>query len=179
MRTRSPRMAPPVKGLLGSTASTPTRAPSARRWRTSAAVSVDFPAPGAPVTPMVHALSATETGSAVIAARASSSPVSTIERRRASAPRSPPRTASTNPAGSVTALCGSGEGLFVDEGVVDDGGDAGSAVHDDALNPGLEGLHRDRARPAGPDEAHMDHAVVIEVVEHDVAAVALEGGADE
>src|SRR6478735_4101351 len=32
MRTRSPRTAPPVNGLVGSTANTPIEYPSARRW---------------------------------------------------------------------------------------------------------------------------------------------------
>src|SRR4051794_20054208 len=204
MRTRSPRIAPPVKGLVGSTASTPMRAPAARKWRTSAAVSVDFPAPGAPVTPMVHARSAADTGSAVIAARASSPPVSTIERRRASAPRSPPRTSATNAAdadrvttlaqtsrsarpsecrlrpcsraGTQRAEAGdggmSGEGFVVDQGVVDDRGDAWGPIHDDALDAGLERLHRDRAGAAGTDQVHVDDTVVVEVVEHDVATVA-------
>ena len=55
MRTRSPRMAPPENGDDGSTASTPTRpsASAARSRPTSALVSVDFPAPGAPVRPTV------------------------------------------------------------------------------------------------------------------------------
>ena len=53
MRTRSPRMAPPQKGDVGSTASTATGSPASsaapRAMRLS--VSVDFPAPGAPVSP--------------------------------------------------------------------------------------------------------------------------------
>ena len=53
MRTRSPRMAPPENGDDGSIASTATRSPSARTTSTSALVSVDLPAPGAPVTPTV------------------------------------------------------------------------------------------------------------------------------
>ena len=56
MRMRSPRMAPPVKGLVGSTAMTPTVRP-ARRWAAmSRSVRVDFPAPGAPVRPTTQAL---------------------------------------------------------------------------------------------------------------------------
>ena len=46
MRTRSPRMAPPVNGDDGSMASTATSWPCARRWPMSALVSVDLPAPG-------------------------------------------------------------------------------------------------------------------------------------
>ncbi len=52
MRTLSPRMAPPVTGEEGSTASTATGVPS--RWRMSAKralVRVDLPEPGAPVKP--------------------------------------------------------------------------------------------------------------------------------
>ncbi len=59
MRTRSPRMAPPLKGDVGSTASTatcgtasaPGQPPRTSLMRPS--VSVDFPAPGAPVSPTV------------------------------------------------------------------------------------------------------------------------------
>ena len=51
MRMRSPSTAPPVNGLDGSTATMPTVAPSARRWAVSRSTTVDFPAPGGPVTP--------------------------------------------------------------------------------------------------------------------------------
>ena len=59
MRTRSPRMAPPLKGDVGSTASTatwPTASAPGQPPRTSLmseSVKVDFPAPGAPVSPTV------------------------------------------------------------------------------------------------------------------------------
>ena len=53
MRTRSPRMAPPEKGDEGSMASTAASMSSARTTPRSAFVSVDFPAPGAPVMPTV------------------------------------------------------------------------------------------------------------------------------
>ena len=52
MRMRSPRIAPPVKGLVGSTASTPTVLPALRQCAMSRSVSVDLPAPGEPVMPM-------------------------------------------------------------------------------------------------------------------------------
>ena len=56
MRTRSPRIAPPVNGDDGSMASTATSlARRARTWPISALVSVDLPAPGAPVIPTVYA----------------------------------------------------------------------------------------------------------------------------
>ncbi|HMI30471.1 MAG TPA: methylmalonyl Co-A mutase-associated GTPase MeaB [Candidatus Limnocylindrales bacterium] len=51
MRTRSPRIAPPVKGLVGSTATTPTRRPKRRSRSAYSATSVLFPAPGGPVMP--------------------------------------------------------------------------------------------------------------------------------
>ena len=53
MRTRSPRMAPPENGLDGSMASTPTSRSSLRIRLMSLSVSVDLPAPGAPVMPTV------------------------------------------------------------------------------------------------------------------------------
>ena len=53
MRTRSPRIAPPEKGDEGSMASTAASTSAARITRRSAFVSVDFPAPGAPVMPTV------------------------------------------------------------------------------------------------------------------------------
>jgi len=55
MRMRSPRMAPPVKGLVGSTASTPTVLPFLRKQSMRPSVSVLFPAPGEPVMPMTWA----------------------------------------------------------------------------------------------------------------------------
>src|SRR5688572_3168316 len=55
IRTRSPRMAPPVNGLDGSTASTPTVKPSRRIAAISRSTSVLFPAPGGPVTPTTRA----------------------------------------------------------------------------------------------------------------------------
>ena len=65
MRTRSPRMAPPVKGEEGSTASTatwstgsavatvPSPGQPPRAAMMSRSVRVDLPAPGAPVRPTV------------------------------------------------------------------------------------------------------------------------------
>src|SRR5262245_4344340 len=56
MRNRSPRTAPPLKGLVGSTAITPTRcAPCVLKAATSRSTSVLFPAPGGPVTPTRYA----------------------------------------------------------------------------------------------------------------------------
>ena len=55
MRMRSPRMAPPEKGLVGSTATTPTVSPLARKRSTKASVMVDLPTPGEPVSPITRA----------------------------------------------------------------------------------------------------------------------------
>ena len=51
MRTRSPRIAPPEKGLVGSMAMTPTRSPFLRQHVTNAFARVLLPAPGGPVRP--------------------------------------------------------------------------------------------------------------------------------
>src|SRR5579883_984560 len=55
MRMRSPRIAPPENGEVGSTATTPTLCPCLRKRSISASTSVDFPAPGLPVTPSTNA----------------------------------------------------------------------------------------------------------------------------
>ena len=51
IRIRSPRMAPPLKGELGSVASTATDDCFLRSRETTASTSVDLPVPGAPVNP--------------------------------------------------------------------------------------------------------------------------------
>ena len=56
MRRRSPRIAPPVKGLDGSIAITPTFLPSALNCEMSLLTKVLLPAPGLPVIPMTWAL---------------------------------------------------------------------------------------------------------------------------
>src|SRR5690242_17739239 len=55
MRMRSPNRAPPVKGLVGSTATTATRWPAARYAVTRRSTRVDLPAPGGPVMPIRRA----------------------------------------------------------------------------------------------------------------------------
>src|SRR5579872_2239071 len=55
MRMRSPKIAPPVTGLDGSTAITPAVLPSARSSEIMRSHSVLLPAPGAPVIPMMSA----------------------------------------------------------------------------------------------------------------------------
>ena len=52
-RILSPRSAPWVNGLDGSTEMTPTVRPSSRTCRTSELIRLDFPTPGGPVTPTV------------------------------------------------------------------------------------------------------------------------------
>ena len=56
IRIRSPKIAPPENGLLGSTAIMPTDLPRLRYSLVSLSVSVLFPAPGGPVIPMTYAL---------------------------------------------------------------------------------------------------------------------------
>ena len=51
-RMRSPRSAPFVNGLDGSTEMTPTLVESSRTRRTSALIRLDLPTPGGPVTPI-------------------------------------------------------------------------------------------------------------------------------
>src|ERR1051326_1640372 len=55
MRMRSPSSAPPVSGLVGSTARMPTVHFCARNLFAISLTSVLFPAPGGPVTPVRHA----------------------------------------------------------------------------------------------------------------------------
>ena len=55
MRMRSPRMAPPVMRLVGSTAMIATVLPWRRRASASASTSVLLPAPGGPVMPTMRA----------------------------------------------------------------------------------------------------------------------------
>ncbi len=49
----SPRTAPPEKGLVGSTAKTPTLYPFSKAIFDNKSTIVDFPAPGGPVIPMI------------------------------------------------------------------------------------------------------------------------------
>ncbi|MCZ7554671.1 MAG: hypothetical protein M5U05_19180 [Anaerolineales bacterium] len=51
IRTRSPSRAPPVIGLDGSTATTPTARPASRALAMIAETRVDLPDPGGPVMP--------------------------------------------------------------------------------------------------------------------------------
>src|SRR5215831_12923770 len=172
MRTRSPRIAPPLNGLVGSTASTPTSPPVARSRPTSWSVSVDFPAPGAPVMPIDHAFPVR--GCRIsMTARASAPPRSTSEMTLAIERRSPSSARSTS-AAVASPMEGGRYSLLVG----DDLGDAGDAIHDDALDAGLQRHHRDGAGAAGADQRDVHDAVGVDAVEDDVAAVALQRGTD-
>ena len=108
IRTRSPSSAPPVNGDDGSTASTATRLPRARNARTSALVTVDFPAPGAPVKPITR-VPVPAGPSSVSTERSRASPFSTHEISRASARLSPALTRlEMLLLGSVVVFSGSG-----------------------------------------------------------------------
>src|SRR3954467_771424 len=106
IRTRSPNSAPPEKGELGSTARTPTRCPRARNARTKAAVDVDLPTPGLPVSPTTRAPPAYGM-SAAITSRNNGEAFSTREMRRPTARASPARARSTSaPTSGLPATAG-------------------------------------------------------------------------
>src|SRR5690606_17962456 len=63
----------------------------------------------------------------------------------------------------------SGFGFYLD--------DAGDAVLEDALDPGLESHHREGAATAGSHHLERDHPV-FDALEDDVTAVHLDGGTD-
>lgn len=63
---------------------------------------------------------------------------------------------------------------------VDDLGDPGDPVLEDALETSLEGDRGSRARDAGTDELNGDNACdLIDIVQHDIAVVGLDGRADD
>ena len=97
IRTRSPRIAPPVKGDDGSIASTATSICCLRMRPMTALVSVLLPAPGAPVRPTVYAPPACGEARR-LTCRASSPPRSTNDSNLATAARSPDRAASNSSA---------------------------------------------------------------------------------
>src|SRR5450759_3093624 len=102
MRTRSPRTAPPVIGLDGSTATTATGRPARRSSAINAATSVLLPAPGGPVIPMSWARPASGYRRRRAASASDvrfSTAVSSRERDR----RSPARAASQRAPASVVA----------------------------------------------------------------------------
>ena len=95
IRMRSPSTAPPLNGLVGSTASTPTLSPSSREVRTKPSTRVLLPAPGGPVMPTVYARPAWAWVARTMAARVSLSRSSRVN-SRASARRLPPVASSTS-----------------------------------------------------------------------------------
>ena len=105
MRMRSPRTAPPVNGLDGSTASTPTAAPSARRWLVRRSTRVDLPAPGGPVIPRTWARPSRGWMACMISG-ISGPRFSTRVMRRARARRSPASIRSTRVCGGAGAAAG-------------------------------------------------------------------------
>ena len=96
MRVLSPRIEPPLRALDGSTASTATRWPASTRCRPSASMNVDLPTPGAPLMPTRIAppvAGSSSSSSASASSRWSARVDSTSVIARASARRSPARTA--------------------------------------------------------------------------------------
>ncbi len=90
IRTRSPSRAPPLKGLVGSTATIATVSPRRRHAWARRATSVLLPAPGGPVMPTRNARPLRAKQASRIAT-ASGASFSTREMARASATRSPSR----------------------------------------------------------------------------------------
>ena len=97
IRIRSPRIAPPLKGLVGSTASTPTVRPSSRQTAVKRSARVLLPTPGAPVSPTTRACPVLGKSAPTSAADSGASR-STVEMARATARRSPATTAAANSA---------------------------------------------------------------------------------
>src|SRR5260370_27464911 len=95
MRMRSPRIAPPVYGLVGSTAIMPTVRSCLRYSRASWSTSVLLPAPGAPVSTITRAC-ALKGNSAFSRSRASGRLSSMVLMARARARTSPERMRSTH-----------------------------------------------------------------------------------
>src|SRR5499426_353964 len=94
-RTRPPRIAPPVTGLEGSTATTPIRRPRRKSSPSNALIRVDLPVPGTPVMPITCARpSRADSASRTPAAAASS--LSTAVIARAIARRSPASSGATS-----------------------------------------------------------------------------------
>src|SRR5258706_14107276 len=99
---RSPRIAPPVNGDDGSTATIPTVLPRRRRACARRSTSVDLPAPGGPVIPKTRALPARAKSGPVI----SGAPplTSTPEMARPMSRARPARTPSRRVASSDSTL---------------------------------------------------------------------------
>jgi len=101
MRVLSPRMLPPVTGLLGSTLNTATRQSAVQSCMPRASMKVLLPAPGTPVMPTRNAPPAcgvSRCSRSSAAARCVGARLSTSVMPRASAVRSPARICFTNAA---------------------------------------------------------------------------------
>ena len=82
-------------------------------------------------------------------------------------------------AGSTEQL-GNGTGAACHLVDVDDFGHTVDSITHDALDAGLQRAGARRARAAGADEGHRDHAgLFVDVAQHDVAAVGLQRRADD
>ena len=185
MRTRSPRIAPPVNGDDGSIASTrhPSSSPGASRLM-RALVSVDLPEPGEPVMPTVVGLAAQRMRGPRPTTRAGLA--SALDEREEPGQRTPIAGARGRPASfgvgvtltghdaeayDVARLVGElgvrseRDGGLADLGGsqadVDDLGDTFDAILQDALDPGLQRDGRRRARHARADELDLDHTGVL------------------
>src|SRR6185295_1732042 len=95
IRMRSPRRAPPVKGLVGSTATIATFSPRATKAAVSSSTVVDFPTPGGPVSPTLSA-PPTRDDRASRTSRASGAAFSTSEIPLLMARKSPLKTSSAS-----------------------------------------------------------------------------------
>src|SRR5262245_39036365 len=102
MRTRSPSTAPPLNGLVGSTARTATRCPASRIVAISWSTSVLLPPPGTPVTPTRYARPVRGKSVPTTAAAPPSPSLSSIcEMARAIARGSPSSTRSASASGGA------------------------------------------------------------------------------
>src|SRR5512132_1579736 len=102
MRIRSPGMAPPEKGLDGSTATMPTVRPLSRYFCANARTIVDLPLPGTPVIPMTWARPVWRCSSA--SAGLPAAPLdSASDISRAMLLRLPARTSATRASGAAPA----------------------------------------------------------------------------
>ena len=175
MRTRSPRIAPPLNGLIGSTASTPDLVAGATPARpTRRSVSVDLPAPGAPVMPTVPGPSGLRVQAAATAATASSPPASTSEmslgdrtpitgdraRRRAAAGSSRHASRPARHSSATTSVMPGTRSMMI------------------RSTPALRVIIETGQVPHAPTRLDVHDAVVVDAVEDDVAAVALQRGPD-
>ena len=123
---------------------------------TRRSVSVDFPAPGAPVIPIDQASPACVMQRGDHGARVGRHRFDERDQLGDRALGHRARGASTS---SAAATAGMRRRKLL---VSDDFGDAGDAVHDDPLHAGLQRHHRHRAGATGADQRDVDDAVLVE-----------------